>query len=79
MVGTKKLHEEITSFLKKDFGVEQAHLDDEDTGENELNFKLKPDCDGTRIKEALHEHFGKALVFHTCEMGGILGILIERY
>ena len=52
-------------------------MEDEDI-DKELNFKLKPNCDGTKIKETLKSHFGTSLEFHSCEMGGILGILIEN-
>lgn len=79
MVEVKEVHEEIASFLKKDFGVEEIHFGDEDDKHRELNFQLKSYCDGTKIKEALHKHFGPTLKFHACEMGGILGILIENY
>lgn len=78
MVEVKDLHKEITSYLKKEFGVNEIHFDGEDEEIREIKVQLKADCDGTKIKASLHEHFGKELIFHACEMGGILAILIEN-
>lgn len=78
MIEVKDLHAEITLFLKKEFGVEEVHFDNEDEEIREVKIQLKADCDGTKIKASLKEHFGDELRFHSCEMGGILAILIEN-
>jgi len=77
MVELKQLHEEIASLLKKEFGLDKLDMGDGDCIK-ELNFKLKSGCDGTKIKQILKTHFGSSLIFHACEMGGVLGILIEN-
>jgi hypothetical protein len=76
MVETKKCRDEIISFLKRDFNIDMVDCIDE-LEVSELAFQLKPDCDGTKIKCILHEHFGPSMRFHATEIGGILGILIE--
>lgn len=78
MTEIQELHKEIATYLKSKYGIDEITFEDvEDVPDKEIKFQLKPNCDGTKIKESLHKHFGDKLMFHATDMGGILGILIE--
>lgn len=78
MTDIQELHKKIAIYLKSKYGIDEITFEDvEEVPDEEIKFQLKPNCDGTKIKESLKNHFGEKLMFHTTDMGGILGILIE--
>lgn len=78
MIEVKQIHKEIAIFLKNEYEIDEIVLDSDNYDEREITFQLKPNCNGFKIKEALHEHFGNELIFYSTEISGILGILIEN-